>query len=302
MLKSNSKATMTTSSKDSSISVKNGEEGYVSDVFITTSSEGYKVVKIKMSVTRIPEVGDKVCSRNAQKGTISAILDEVDMPFSESGIIPDIIMNPLATPSRMTINQLIESFISTFSVQASKVFYCTAFSKHSTNIVDNTMNRSQKNVFVKELGNETFMNGYTGQTFKTKVFCGFTYYNRLKHLVSLKIHARNHGSVVFLTRQPMEGRSRSGGLRLGEMERDALLSHGLSRFLRERLYLMSDPFTIAVCSNCGIILHNPHDEPCTICLKKNISIMCIPYAAKLLFQLIQGLNIKINIFPKQLTM
>ena len=115
---------MTSSIKDSSVIVKNGEEGYVSDVFITTSSEGYKLVRIKLSVTRIPEVGDKVCSRNAQKGTVSAILDDIDMPFSDSGIIPDIIMNPLATPSRMTINQLIESFMSTFSVQTSKVIFC----------------------------------------------------------------------------------------------------------------------------------------------------------------------------------
>ena len=301
MVKSNSKATMTSSMKDSSVIVKNGEEGYVSEVFITTSSEGYKLVRIKLSVTRIPEVGDKVCSRNAQKGTISAILDDIDMPFSDSGTIPDIIMNPLATPSRMTINQLIESFMSTFSVQSSKVFFCTAFSKHSSNIVDNTMKKHKTNVFVQELGNQTFMNGYTGETFKTKVFCGFTYYNRLKHLVSLKIHSRNHGSVVFLTRQPMEGRSRSGGLRLGEMERDALLSHGLSRFLRERLFLQSDPFHIPICANCGIIVHHPQ-QPCSICLKKNISMIFIPYAAKLLFQLIQGLNIKVNIFSKQLTM
>lgn len=303
ILKSNSKSTMTTSCKDASVTVKNGEEGYVSDVFTTTSSEGYKIIKIKLSVTRIPEVGDKVCSRNAQKGTISAILDDVDMPFSDNGLIPDIIMNPLATPSRMTINQLIESFISTYSIQSDKVFFCTAFSKHSTNIVDNLMKNTndENRVFVKELGNETFMNGYTGETFKTKVFCGFTYYNRLKHLVACKIHARNSGSVVFLTRQPMEGRSRSGGLRLGEMERDALLSHGLSRFLRERLFLMSDPFKIPLCANCGIIVHNPN-QPCSICLKNNISMVFIPYAAKLLFQLIQGLNIKINIFPKQLKM
>ena len=305
IVKANSKSSsVATTCKDSSVIIKNGEEGYVSEVIITTSSEGYKIVKIKISTTRIPEVGDKVCSRNAQKGTISAILDDVDMPFSDSGLIPDIIMNPLATPSRMTINQLIESFISTYSVQTSKVFFCTAFSKHSTNIVDNVLTNTandENHVFVKQLGNETFMNGFTGETFKTKVFCGFTYYNRLKHLVSLKIHARNSGSVVFLTRQPMEGRSRAGGLRLGEMERDALLSHGLSRFLRERLFLMSDPFKIPVCRVCGVIVHNPKTA-CSICLKKNISMIFIPYAAKLLFQLIMALNIKINIFPKQLKM
>ena len=289
--------------KDTSVICKSGEEGWVSDVYITTNQDGYKLVKIKVATMRIPRIGDKLASRCAQKGTISCILPEVDCPFSESGIIPDVIISPLAFPSRMTINQILEGFLSKLSVNKVNVLYCTSFSKHSTNIIDSTLSGRKTTIYDeekdKDLGKEWFRNGFTGERFKCKLSVGCVYYHRLKHLVDLKLHSRNTGSKVFLTRQPLEGRSRSGGLRMGEMERDCLLSQGVSSFLRERLFLMSDPFTISVCYGCGYMIDRQADNTCRICKKfDSVRTVPIPYAAKLLIQQLFALNLKINIFPK----
>jgi DNA-directed RNA polymerase II subunit RPB2 len=219
---------------DNSVIIKSGEEGFVDKVFIMTNTEGYKIVKIRIRNYKIPEIGDKVASREAQKGTISIILNEEDMPFSESGIIPDLLINPLCLPSRMTVNQLIESYGNKAALQNFKMQYCTAFSQHSVDIIPRLHSKMIKNGF-HNYGNEIMYNGLTGKQFDCSIFIGPTYYHRLKHLVSNKIHARNHGNIQALTRQPLEGRSRDGGLRFGEMERDTLdkntpvsLSYGLS--------------------------------------------------------------------------
>ena len=204
---------------DSSIIVKSGEEGFVDSVFVTNSPEGYKIVKIKIRNVKIPEIGDKVASRSAQKGTVSMTLPADQMPFTESGIVPDLIINPLCIPSRMTINQLIECIGAKSSCQLGNFRYSTTFSKHSQNIIP-TLCSELENVGMEKHALETMYNGMTGEKFTTQIFIGPTYYHRLKHLVSAKIHARNHGSHQALTRQPLEGRSRDGGLRFGEMERD----------------------------------------------------------------------------------
>ena len=204
---------------DTSVIIKSGEEGVVDKVFIVNNNDGYKIIKIKMRSYRIPEIGDKVASRCAQKGTISVILNQEDMPFTESGIVPDLIINPLCIPSRMTINQLIECFSAKSSVFNSEKRYSTSFSNHSKDVIPYLQKRLEDCGFERN-GNEKMFNGMTGQMLQSEIFIGPTYYHRLKHLVGNKIHARNHGNIQALTRQPLEGRSRDGGLRFGEMERD----------------------------------------------------------------------------------
>jgi len=281
---------------DTSVVVKSGEEGYVDKIFISTSPEGYKIIKVKIRSIKIPEMGDKVASRSAQKGIVGMILKQEDMPFCcTSGLIPDLIINPLCLPSRMTINQIIESIAAKSSAYDSIRRYCTPFSTHSTNIIDELYGSLKKNGFSSN-GREMMCNGYTGQSFDANIFIGPTYYHRLKHLVSHKIHARNHGSLQALTRQPVEGRSRDGGLRFGEMERDCMISHGVSRFLTERLFDMSDVFSVPVCSNCGTMPHTL--EYCNVCDSNNIKRVFIPYACKLLFQELMAMGIKINLFPE----
>ena len=204
---------------DTSIVIRNGEEGHVDKVFVTTTPDGYKMVKIKIRCLKIPEIGDKLCSNCAQKGTIGMTLRTEDMPFTPDGIVPDIIINPLCIPSRMTINQLMECIGAKSAVTMGKFRYATTFSSHSANIVD-VLKDELKQCGYEKNGNEFMINGITGKPMDAEIFIGPSYYHRLKHLVSAKIHARNHGKVSQLTHQPLEGRSRDGGLRFGEMERD----------------------------------------------------------------------------------
>lgn len=204
---------------DNSIIIKTGEEGVVDKVYIMNNVEGYKIIKIRIRIYKIPEIGDKVASRCAQKGTISVILNQEDMPVTSSGIVPDLIINPLCIPSRMTINQLIECFSNKSAVEKLQKRYSTSFSHHSINVIPQLQKELLDCGFEKN-GCEVMYNGMTGERLQGQIFIGPTYYHRLKHLVSNKIHARNHGNIQALTRQPLEGRSRDGGLRFGEMERD----------------------------------------------------------------------------------
>jgi len=199
-------------------------------------------------------------------------------------------------PSRMTINQLMESIGAKSAVLKGKFRYATTFSTHSVDVVETLKNELKSSGYERN-GNEFMINGMTGERMDAEIFIGPCYYHRLKHLVSAKMHARNHGKVSQLTRQPLEGRSREGGLRLGEMERDAVISAGCSRFLLERLFDMSDPFQIPVCSNCGAMPNTSNS--CQICDGTNIQLVPIPYAAKLLFQELMAMGIRINIFPKK---
>uniref|UniRef100_A0A6C0IDZ4 DNA-directed RNA polymerase n=1 Tax=viral metagenome TaxID=1070528 RepID=A0A6C0IDZ4_9ZZZZ len=207
---------------DTSVIIKSGEEGYVDRVYITTSPDGYRLIKVRIRTLKIPEIGDKVASRSAQKGTIGMVYRQEDMPFSSTtGMVPDVLINPLCIPSRMTINQLIECLGAKSSAHKARYRYSTPFSSHSTDVVDELREELQ-GCGLERNGNETLVNGFSGEMFEAEIFMGPTYYHRLKHLVSAKIHARNHGSLQALTRQPLEGRSRDGGLRFGEMERDTV--------------------------------------------------------------------------------
>jgi DNA-directed RNA polymerase beta subunit/intein/homing endonuclease len=221
---------------DTSVVIRNGEDGYVDRVFVSTSPEGYRIVKVKISSQKIPEIGDKVASRSAQKGTIGMIYNQEDMPFcAETGMIPDLIINPLCLPSRMTINQIIECIAAKSCAWEGKYRYATPFSSHSTGVVDSLCESLVENGFTPD-GKEVMNNGFTGESFAARIFIGPTFYHRLKHLVSAKIHARNNGNLQALTRQPVEGRSRDGGLRFGEMERDCHVSVPIS--LKQGLSIM----------------------------------------------------------------
>ena len=220
------------------------------------------------------------------------ILPVEDMPFTDEGMTPDIIMNPHAIPSRMTINWLLECLSAKSAAIKGEYKDCTPFTKDSTNIMEKLC-KELGELGYDENGEEWMTNGMTGVRMKHKIFIGPVYYQRLKHLVAEKIHARDFGNVQSLTRQPLEGRSRDGGLRFGEMERDCMISHGASRFIQERLYDMSDPFSITVCKKCKNIPN--YGDGCDICKSKDSKDVKIPYACKLLFQELMAMGLKLSI-------
>ena len=278
--------------KDVSVVAKANEEGIVDRVFTTYTNAGYKLVKVKIRINKIPEIGDKFASRSAQKGTIGMVYRHEDMPFTKDGLVPDIIMNPHAFPSRMTINQLFEGLCAKIGSYKGEEKYCTPFTSFSTNSMEKICEELQS-CGMNKYGEEKMYNGFTGKPFKSTIFITPIYYQRLKHLVSEKYHARDHGNIQSLTRQPLEGRSRDGGLRFGEMERDCMIAHGVASFLRERLFTMSDKYTVPLCNSCGFISDNY--TKCTFCENNIIDITNIPYACKLLFQELTCLGLKIKI-------
>ncbi len=232
------------------------------------------------------------CSRHGQKGTCGMILPPEDMPFSASGVIPDIIINPHAFPSRMTINYLLETLMGKVGCMTGDLQDSTAFTPESTDPVQRIMAQLAA-VGFDPTGNEQLFNGMTGEPLQAQIFTGVCYYQRLKHLVSDKMHARATGNVTMLARQPLEGRSRDGGLRCGEMERDCLIAHGVSSFVKERMFTMSDPYSVIVCDQCGFIMSGVN--ACRMCATSQMSEVAIPYACKLLLQELNAMCIKTTI-------
>ena len=280
---------------DMSRFAKKNELGIVDSVFITETPNGYKLIKIKIRILKIPEPGDKFASCCAQKGTVGITFNRADMPFTSEGITPDIIINAHAFPSRMTINELIEAMASKISTITGQFHYSTPFSSHSKNIIPKLCSALDALGFDK-YGNEVMYNGFTGEKIDAQIFVAPIYKQRLKHLVDEKIHARDHGPMQLLFKQPLEGRARNGGLRFGEMEHDCLVSYGASNLLLERLLKVSDPYYIYICADCKLISNK--EKQCTICKSDNIHKTSIPYASKLLFQLLNALCIKIIIETK----
>jgi DNA-directed RNA polymerase beta subunit len=280
---------------DISLTIKKGEEGYVDRIFTSISPNGYKLVKVVIRTLRIPEVGDKFASRAAQKGTCGMIYNQTDMPFTQDGIVPDIIINPHCIPSRMTINQLMESTLGKSCCIEGTFGDSTPFTKSSINIAEELCQRLEMHNY-ERTGKELLCNGMTGKIMG-EVFIGPVYYQRLKHLVSDKIHARSDGPNASLTRQPLEGRSRDGGLRFGEMERDCIISHGASKFLSERLSEQSDPYVISTCMDCnGFATTN---EYCKNCGSDNVCKVNLPYISKLVIQELNAMCIKCEIKSKE---
>ena len=225
--------------------------------YITEGEEGYRLAKVRIRDERIPAIGDKFCSRCGQKGTIGLVIDEKNMPFTENGIRPDIIINPHALPSRMTIGQLLECIMGKTSVMLGGLTDCTPF--HSVD-PDKIGDILETNGFQRQ-GNEILYNGITGKQMTCQIFMGPTFYQRLKHMVIDKQHSRSRGPIVSLTRQPCEGRARDGGLRVGEMERDSIVAHGIAGFLKESMMERSDKYYTHICQNSGrIAIVNPNEN------------------------------------------
>jgi DNA-directed RNA polymerase II subunit RPB2 len=280
--------------KDASTSVKDG--GYVDKVVVTTNNDGHKLTKVRTISIRVPEIGDKFASKSAQKGTISTKYRHEDMPYTENGIVPDIIMNPHAIPSRMTIGHLIEMLTGIVCCELGIEGNASPF-QHDGH--DKVQKISQ---ILEELGYEKYgmhqlYNGYTGQKIPAMIFMGPIYYQRLKHMVSDKMHVRARGPLTKLTRQPVEGRNRAGGLRLGEMERDAILGHGGAAFLQDRLLFNSDMYRVHICELCGLFAQADLDTQRFLCKctiphnRTKISQVYLPYACKLLFQELMSMTI-----------
>jgi DNA-directed RNA polymerase II subunit RPB2 len=283
--------------EDQSKSYRTTEECYVDKTYIDRNGDGYTFCKVRIRAMRKPNIGDKFSSRHGQKGTIGNIIEEQDMPFTKEGVRPDIIINPHAIPSRMTIAQLKETIVGKLLLKLGLFGDGTSFGEMDMNEVYKEL---QKHNYESK-GNEVLYDGKTGEQIKTSIFIGPVYYQRLKHMVNDKQHSRCIGPMVNLTRQPAEGRSRDGGLRFGEMERDCMISHGASKFTKERIYDVSDKYAVNVCKKCGMIaVYNDkeHIHICNVCENRtDFSYVKIPYSCKLLFQEL----ITMNIVPRIMT-
>ncbi|EQK98799.1 DNA-dependent RNA polymerase II beta subunit [Ophiocordyceps sinensis CO18] len=286
--------------RDISTPLRSTENGIIDSVVLTVNADNVKYVKVRVRTTKIPQIGDKFASRHGQKGTIGVTYRQEDMPFSREGLTPDIIINPHAIPSRMTIAHLIECLLSKVSTLEGMEGDATPF----TDVTVDSVSELLRKHGYQSRGFEIMYNGHTGRKLRAQVFFGPTYYQRLRHMVDDKIHARARGPVQIMTRQPVEGRARDGGLRFGEMERDCMIAHGAAAFLKERLFEVSDAFRVHVCEICGLMTPianlSKQSFECRPCKNKTkIAQIHIPYAAKLLFQELQSMNIAARLFTNR---
>ena len=279
--------------RDTSTIARHNEDGVIDKTMITTNEHGSTMVKVRVRKTKIPMIGDKFSARHGQKGTIGMTYSQEDMPFSlKDGISPDIIINPHAIPSRMTIGQLLECVLGKVACMDGNIKDSTAFN-HTASDVNAIFDQLHQHGF-QRYGNEKLVNGMTGKVMQHAIFVGPTYYQRLKHMVDDKIHSRSRGPVQVLTRQPVEGRARDGGLRTGEMERDAMISHGASAFLQDRLFHQSDAYRVHVCEKCGLMATGDIKNKrfyCKSCMIPNVVQVDIPFATKLLFQELTSIGV-----------
>ncbi len=279
--------------RESSVSVRGNEKGIVDSIVMSESTAGNKFLKIRVRRTMIPEIGDKFASRFGQKGVISLLVPQEDMPFTKDGVVPDLIINPHAIPGRMTAGHLLEMLAGKAASLDGMMKDGTAFSGQTQIDFEQALSSRGFNY----AGREVLYDGKTGRKIHAKIFMGVIYYQRLHHLVSLKMHARSRGPVQMLTHQPTEGRAREGGLRLGEMERDCFIGFGAASLLKERMIDSSDRTTQLVCSKCGALAvydRIKNKRYCPLCESSETTEIEMSYAFKLLLDEMKS----IGIFPQ----
>ena len=305
---------------DASITPKKGQLGYVDKAFITEGEEGFRIAKIRIREERLPAQGDKFCSRCGQKGTVGLIVPEENMPFNAEGIRPDLIINPHALPSRMTIGQLIETLMGKACAYYGGFGDCTAFVNKGPK--QELFGSLLRNIGYSSSGNELMYSGETGEQLEMEFFTGPCYYMRLKHMVKDKINYRAQGPRTIITRQTVQGRANDGGLRIGEMERDGIIAHGATSFLKESMLDRGDDYYVAICNTSGTIaiynesknifispfadgplkysenIENTMNLDVISKYGKSFSIVRVPYSFKLLMQELQVMNIQMRIITE----
>jgi DNA-directed RNA polymerase II subunit RPB2 len=306
---------------DASKTPKKGQLGIVDKTFVTESEEGKRIAKVRIREERIPNIGDKMASRSGQKGTIGLVIPEQDMPFTRDGIRPDLIINPHAIPTRMTIGQLVECITGKVCCEYGAFGDCTAFENRGSKI--RVFGELLPKCGYHSTGNEILYSGMTGEQLEAEIFMGPTYYMRLKHMVKDKINFRARGPNAALTRQPVGGRANDGGLRIGEMERDSVIAHGASGFLKESMMDRGDNYFMAVCNTTGMMaIYNPAkniffspkaDGPVKFVSSldgkemniqtvtkfgRSFSVVNVPYSFKLLIQELQAMNLQLRLITE----
>ena len=274
--------------RDASMRYHLPDPSYIDKIMISTLENESTLLKVQTRQTRRPELGDKFSSRHGQKGVVGLIAKQEDMPFSDQGVVPDIIMNPHGFPSRMTVGKMLELLAGKAGVMDGSLQYGTAFA--GSKVGD--MGQLLVNHGFNYSGKDYLTSGITGEPLAYYVFTGPICYQKLKHMVQDKMHSRARGPRAILTRQPLEGRSRDGGLRLGEMERDCLIAYGASQLLVERLMLSSDAHEVDICGRCGSMGYRGW---CGTCQKGGCSKVVMPYAAKLLWQELASMNVGVKL-------
>ena len=305
---------------DDSVKPKKGQGGTVDKCFITNAEDGHNIAKVRICEDRIPEIGDKMASRAGQKGTIGLVIPEHNMPFTKDGVRPDLIVNPHAFPSRQTLGQVLETILGKVCTQVGGFGDCTAFKRKdaTTNIIEEYKSIMISNGYHSS-GNEVMYDALNGEQLMANIFVGPTYYMRLKHMVSDKINYRARGPNTVLTRQAVQGKANDGGLRIGEMEKDSILGHGMSYFLNESFLVRGDEYYIAVCNKTGSVaiyneskdiffspmsdgplefnenLEKPFNVKNISRFGRSFSILKVPYSFKLMIQELQVMNIQMKI-------
>ncbi|MDE1841494.1 MAG: DNA-directed RNA polymerase subunit B [Thaumarchaeota archaeon] len=285
--------------RDTSIGVRPSENGVVDTVVMTQSHDGGRMYKIRVRDLRIPEIGDKFASRHGQKGVVGLLVNQEDLPYTADGVVPDVLINPHAFPSRMTVGMFLESVTGKAAALRGSKMDGSAFVGEKLEDVKGVL---EQNGF-KYSGKEVMYDGRTGKPFAVDIFIGVVYYQKLHHMVADKIHARARGQVQMLTKQPTEGRARGGGLRFGEMERDCLIAYGASMMLKDRLLDESDKADIYICERCGLVSYYDIKQRrfvCRVCGDKaKVTSISVAYAFKLLLQEMMSLDVAPRLLIKE---